>query len=261
MRNLFLICLMLSACARASQPQSAQVIENKMTDVELPSLENNMAATVSVFTTYSNPDTGEIIHDQSIGVVLDSEHVLTFFTEKDDLDWFMEALFGWKSLRIDSMGVMPYVIDPTDHMDRGPAPAEAILAVSIVHNKNVEILELSKPLSLPRVTFAANKPAIGEATYVISHPMYADSDTGIRDTALRLWSGTVVKPEDPDYEYDFALKFFLEEKPSPAGVFNKDHEFVGFVLNQVVEIVDGGRGPEFGCRVEYISTFASVTQK
>lgn len=244
------ICCVLCACANAT-PKMSPVIENSIPAPRVPTLEGNTAATVSVFYTFINPDTGEMVHFQNLGVVLDAKHVLAVISDGSD----MASFIGWRKARFIFATVMSYTPDVTEHLIKGPASPGGWLARVVAETAYVGILEVSRPMPIYPVVFAIKKPRAGEDAYALGHKVYDLAGQSSDDeTFIRVWFSTVVEPQLVYYwQYmfaqDFAFEKFKDKYPTECGVFNEQDEFVGFFTTDSIEIASSSRWSNRGFRV------------
>lgn len=251
------ICCVLCACASATL--KAPIIENSVPAPRALTRAGNVAATVSVFYTFSNPDTGEMFHYQVIGVVVDPTHVLAVTTHESDAAW----LIGWKRANFVFASVMPYIPDVSERLIEGPASRDGWLAKIAVNVGHVGILEVSQSMPIYPVVFATKTPSVGEYVYALGRKSY-DQDASVGDeTFVQKWNGKVVKPQLVyKWQYnvfarDFALKLFKDKYPVRCGVFNKHHEFVGFFTTETIEITSNHFGSrDYGYRVMSLKSLA-----
>ena len=247
MRLTSIFCLMFCACA--STVSVTPNIENRASIENTPTLERNLAATVSVFYTYNSSSSGEVVHEQVVGVVIDTMYVLA--TPSSD---------GFRNQT--DVRITAYIPN-TDSV----APSDAFRAKMIKNTSYVAILEVSEPLLIQPIIFAVNgSPRAGEYVYALGNTY--------KEQLLLARFGIIIKPIKPTtrwwYSYsnysqhadDLILKFYKYGDSAPSGVFNKQHEFVGFLTKWTTSVEAGGaRWPNYGYFVTTPKTLAPFLQQ
>lgn len=260
MRNTAMLCLLLCACASAAP--KLLIIGNSIPASRAPTLKDNMKATVSVFYTFRNPNTGEMLHSQVLGVVIDAKHVLAVTLNESYAAWYMH----WKKARLEYASVTPYTPDIGDHLIKGPAPANGLFAKIVAEGAYICILEVPQSLPMPPVTFAIKKPRAGEFAYALGYKIYNPAASADGETFLRVWYSTAAKPLmieswQAAYANDFALPLSEDKYPTQCGVFNQQHEFIGFFTSGAISIVSGNSQSEIGFRVLSLKSLAPLLRE
>ena len=209
----------------------------------------NLAATVSVFYTYKGSSSGEVFHEQVVGVVIDTMYVLAT-PSSNGFDNQTDVRVTAYTPKTDSV-----------------APSDSLRAKIIANTSYVVILEVSEPLPIQPIMFAVNGPPhAGEYVYAIGNTY--------KEQSLRIRSGIIVKPSQPTvrrwYNYsnygqhanDLILKFHPNEDSAPSGVFNQQQEFVGFLTKWTTSVkAVGARWSNYGYFVITPKTLAPYLQR
>lgn len=216
------VCCAFSACTR---PAAVQVITNEVKEYKhIPTLESNFAANVSVYCFWRNPADNDTSWDIEYGVVLDGTHVLTTRCGNS------MSLNGWEQSYLESVTIGP----PDAKNESGVGPWQAYQIAGEDEENNLVILATYSSIPLPSVVISTEVPERNSLLYTFTR----DSNSmvlGIGEL-LTIYSqmdaGTMPMSVESKQEKGFSVLIPSDgDLRNPTGVFNQQHEFVGFVLN------------------------------
>lgn len=216
------VSMTLCACARAVQPP---VIANEVEVApRIPTLADNMAAYVWVYCFWRNPVNDDTTWDIEAGVVLDEIHVLTTHCEN------MTDTNGWEQAYLESMTIGSP--EPDNESGHGLWSAHQVTASN--YDNDLVILVTEDPIPLPSVIISTKAPELGDILYTITSdvgdPEVNEIDlltVALLGNSQNSWSSATW----PKPDFAVLMPYIGCACPEPAGVFNEQHEFVGFILD------------------------------
>ncbi len=224
-RFFFSLGIVLSACNRAAV---SPIIENQVQKPKhIASFGSNAGAYIWVYCFWRSPSDQDpensTTWDINNGIVLDEYHVLTVNCQDE------KEANGWEDGYLESITIG----SPDANNQSGVGRWQAKLEAEDYSGTDLVVLTTEVSMTLPSVVPAPKRTEIGDLLYSITG---IPGDINLRKVDLLRVNATKYEVDPFDTQTnpqpDFAV--LVPENgsyPSPLGVFNKHHEFVGFVLD------------------------------